>query len=88
MLQMKTKNKNYLISKKGFTLTEMTTALAISTIVVLAIGTILADNQRSFNRLYDKTFSDINLAGIIASRTFETTIRKAKGTTLKLGTTS
>jgi len=82
---MMTKNKKYSISQKGFTLTEMTTALAISSIVVLAIGAILADSQRSFNRMYDKIFSDINSAGIVASKTFETTVRKAKGTTLQLG---
>jgi len=51
--------RHYKNNRKGLTLIELVVAVAISVIVVLTVGTLLASGQRSWNRTYSSAFNQI-----------------------------
>jgi len=61
----------------GFTLTELAITAVICTVVILGIGFVLADNQRGWNRMYDRVYADVVTDGYVARKTFDNIIRKA-----------
>ena len=65
------------ISARGFTLTELITAMAIMIFVILAIGVALVDGQRGWNFMYDRVYSDVVTDGYVARRKFDAVMRKA-----------
>ncbi len=69
--------KKRLTSSRGFTLIELTTAMAIMIFVVLAIGMALVDGQRGWNYMYDRIYSDVVTDGYVARRKFDAVLRKA-----------
>ena len=54
----------------------MITAI-ISVIVVLAIGTAIADGVRGWHTMYNRVNADVVASSFVARRTFDRTIRKA-----------
>jgi hypothetical protein len=69
--------KNRLTASRGFTLTELIITIAISVIVVFAIGVVIVDSQRGWNITYNKIYSDIVTDGYVARKKFDTVMRKA-----------
>lgn len=69
---------------KGFTLIELMVATMIGGIVMFGVAIILADSQRGWNAMYNRTYSDVVTDGHIARRTFDRVIRKASGQSLLL----
>lgn len=69
--------KNRLTASRGFTLTELIIAIAISVIVVFAISVVIVDSQRGWNITYNKIYSDIVTDGYVARKKFDTVMRKA-----------
>jgi hypothetical protein len=65
------------ISRRGFSIIEIVVAAAASIIVIIALGTVLAEGQRSWNRMYDRTFSDVVTDSYVARNRFDAVIRKA-----------
>jgi prepilin-type N-terminal cleavage/methylation domain-containing protein len=70
-------NEGGIAAKKGLTLIELMVAMALSTICVLAVGSVLSDSQKAWNQTYTKANSSIMLDSHLASKAFEATIRKA-----------
>lgn len=64
---------------EGFTIVELMVATIIALIVVLGIGIILLDSQRSFNAMYNRVYSGVVTDGYVARKTFDSAIRKAGG---------
>ena len=62
---------------RGFTLTELITAMAIMIFVVLAIGMALVDGQRGWNYMYNRIYSDVVTDSYVARRKFDAVLRKA-----------
>lgn len=60
----------------GFTLTELVVTMAMSTIVVLTIGIVMADSHRGWSRMYSRVFSDVADAHA-ARRAFDSVCRKS-----------
>lgn len=62
---------------KGLTLVELMVATVLSLIVITGIGIILADSQRGWNAMYNRTYSDVVTDGHVVRRMFDRIIRKA-----------
>ncbi len=69
--------KKRLTASRGFTLIELIIAMAITIIVVLAIGIALVDGQRGWNIQYDRIYSDVVTDGYVARRKFDAVMRRA-----------
>jgi competence protein ComGC len=61
----------------GFTLVEMVVSLLATSVLILATGMFLADNQRAFNDTYDHAYSPVTGDDITARIVFQKTIRQA-----------
>jgi hypothetical protein len=61
----------------GFTLTDTAVSLALVAVLILAMSTFLADNQRAFNKVYAGTFSSVADGALTARAVFQKTIRQA-----------
>ena len=72
-------------NKKGFTLTELTIVIALASVVMLGMGITLVDSQRGWNRMYDRAHEGIASDGDIATRTFESVVRKSSMASEYLG---
>lgn len=77
---VKQKNKK----SKGFTIIELIIAAVVCVIALLGIGFVAADNQRSWSKIYNRINSDVAIDSLVAKKTFEAVIRKAKKDTLLL----
>jgi prepilin-type N-terminal cleavage/methylation domain-containing protein len=64
-------------AQHGFTLIELMIAITASMIVMLGLGIVLADSQKSWHRLYTRAFSDVVGDSNVAGIKFKTIIRKA-----------
>jgi len=69
--------KKKLTSRGGFTLTELVITIMISTIVILAVGVILADSQRGWNTMYNRIYSDVVTDSDVARKAFDAVVREA-----------
>lgn len=78
MLKKRTTNR------KGLTLVELMVAIAIGGIVMFGVAIILADSQRGWNAMYNRTYSDVVTGGHVARRTFDRVIRKASADNIAL----
>ncbi len=72
---------------KGLTLIELVTAIVISTVVVLGLGSVLADNQRGWQMMYNRTYSDVVTDAYTARIAFDSIVRKASSQRYKLDLT-
>jgi prepilin-type N-terminal cleavage/methylation domain-containing protein len=64
-------------AQHGFTLIELMIALTASMIVMLGVGLVLANSQKSWNQLYTRAFSDVAGDSNVAGIKFKDIIRKA-----------
>ncbi len=69
--------KKRLTASRAFTLIELMIAMAITIIVVLAIGIALVDGQRGWKIQYDRIYSDVVTDGYVARRKFDAVMRTA-----------
>ena len=69
--------KNRTVNPKGLTLIELMVAIMLGGIILFGVAVILADSQRGWNVMYNRTYSDIVTDGHVARRTFDRIIRKA-----------
>jgi len=76
--------KKKISTQRGFTLTEMVIAMVLSTIVLLVVGIVLADSQRGWNKMYNRTYCDVVTDGYIARKMFDAVMRRASGERLLL----
>jgi hypothetical protein len=72
-------------SNHGFTLVELMVAVAISMIVIIAIGVVLVDSQRGWQVSYDRIYADVVTDSYVARKKFDAVMRKAGSTTVTLG---
>ena len=63
--------------RRGFTLTEIMVAIAMSTIVIGSIGVVLVDSQRGWHRMYNRVFSDVVTDSYVARKAFDAVVRKS-----------
>lgn len=61
---------------KGITLIETVITAVISVIIVLAVATLMADSQKGYNSVYEKTFSPVSIDATVARKIFSRTIRQ------------
>jgi len=64
-------------NRRGFTLIELMIAVTASMIVMLGLGIVLADSQKSWHHLYTRAFSDIVGDSNVACIKFKAIVRKA-----------
>ncbi len=76
--------KNRTSNRKGLTLVELMVATMLGGIVMFGVAIILVDNQRGWNAMYNRTYSDVVTDGHIARRTFDRVIRKASSDNIAL----
>ena len=63
----------------GLGLIEVVITIVLSSIVVLATGVVLVDNQHGWNQMYNRANSDIVTDSYVARKAFDAVIRKASG---------
>jgi hypothetical protein len=61
----------------GFTITELILAIAVSSILVLTIGTVLVDSQWGWMDSYAKVYGGATSDAMMAKTAFDKVIRKA-----------
>ena len=61
----------------GFTLIELTVAMAAGAILTLCVGILIADNQKNFNQIYRRVNGDATTDGFAARKAFDSICRKA-----------
>lgn len=76
---MKFFNNPAIKGKHAFTLTELMLTIAISFLIFLAAGILLADGSQWFSGNYSKINSQPAIDCIIARKTFERVMRQATG---------
>jgi prepilin-type N-terminal cleavage/methylation domain-containing protein len=64
-------------AQHGFTLIELIIAITASMIVMLGLGLVLANSQKSWHQLYTRAFSDVVGDSNVAGIKFKAIIRKA-----------
>lgn len=62
--------------RSGVTLVELSMVSVISVIVILAVTTLMADSQKGFNRVYNKTNSDLANDDFVVRKMFSSVIRQ------------
>jgi len=65
------------IKRRGVTLLEITVASMIVVIPIMSVGTILAESQRGWHKMYAKVNSDVVSDGYVADRLFNVIVRGA-----------
>ena len=68
---------NRLKKCKGVTLTELMMTLILASIMILALGTVLVENQRGWLKMFSRTFSDVVVDAYVTQNTFSTLVRKS-----------
>ncbi len=63
--------------QKGFTMMEVVSSLAVLSVVILAISSIMADSHSLWGRLHDSVFGQMSNDIISTQRAFNNTCRKA-----------
>ena len=69
--------KKAITNPKGLTIIELIMAMAVTAIVVLGISIILADSQRSWQRMYDDLNAEIITDSYAARIAFDSVVRKS-----------
>ncbi len=70
-------SRKRIATQHGFTLIELMIALTASMIIMLGLGLVLADSQKSWHQLYTRAFSDVVGDSNVAGIKFKTIIRQA-----------
>ena len=76
--QRKMTKKN-IATQNGFTLIELAVAMVIVAFIILGVGFVVADSQRQWGVMYNLAYSDVAADSYVATKTFETVVRKASG---------
>ena len=63
--------------KQGLTLTEMVVAMTIATIVMLGLVGVLADNQKGWQMMYNRAYSDVVTDAYATRKAFDKIVRSA-----------
>lgn len=74
--------------QRGFTLVELVVAMGASTVMLLAVVGVLANNQREFNQTYTRVHGEIVRDAYIARRVFEEVVRKSSTRKCLVGSTN
>ncbi len=72
---------------KGVTILELMITGTVAVIVLLGIGVSLVDNQRGWQRMYNRVYSDVVTGGHVARRMFDNIVRKASAQNVLLDET-
>ena len=69
--------KKKLTTRRGFTLIGLMIAAVLVLIPIFAIGVVLVDNQRGWQAMYNRVYSDVATDSYVAGKVFDATVRKA-----------
>ena len=64
-------------NRRGFTLTEITIAMAMAGVMILSIGTVLVDSHRGWSKMYNRVNNGVAADGYVAIRSFDAVVRKS-----------
>ncbi|MBN1457767.1 MAG: hypothetical protein JW912_07945 [Sedimentisphaerales bacterium] len=81
------KNKR-IQNRKAVTLTELMVTLLLSTVVVLALGSVLADSQKGWVDMYSRAYSDVVTDAYVSQKAFSAIVRKSSIIACELGTSN
>ncbi|MBN2020915.1 MAG: prepilin-type N-terminal cleavage/methylation domain-containing protein [Sedimentisphaerales bacterium] len=82
---MKKKHRYF---RRGLTLLEMVIACTIFVIMTFGVSSVLSSNQRLWNAMYNRTYSDEATSAHLAKKMFDACIRKSSKKELKIDTNS
>lgn len=68
----------------GFTIVELAIAAVASIIVILGLSVVLADSLKGWQKMYDRTFSDVVTGSYVAQKTFDSRVRQASKNNLSI----
>lgn len=64
-------------NNRGFTLIELLVTMIMAVIVVLGIGTVIADSHRGLNKMYNRVFGSVATDCYMARKAFDAVARQA-----------
>ncbi|MBN2269564.1 MAG: hypothetical protein JXN61_03065 [Sedimentisphaerales bacterium] len=65
--------------RAGFTITELMVTVVIAVIVLFAIGVVIADSVRGWQKTYDQVYADVRTDSYVVRAAFDGIVRKAVG---------
>ena len=74
--------------RSGVTLIELSVVMAISIIVILCLGIVLADSEYSWQKMYERANGQVETDTSVAQKTFNAIVRKAVSYNFLLDTDS
>lgn len=69
---------------RGLTLVETAIAGVVFVIVMVGVSSVLADSQRLWNTMYNRTYSNVVIHGHLTKKMFDASMRKASEKTLQI----
>jgi len=63
--------------RPGFTLVELVVTATIMIIVILALGTVIVDSIRGWNKMYARVYADVVTDSYVARNAFDRVVRQA-----------
>ena len=64
----------------GLTIVELSIVIAISSIVILGVGIVLADSAHSWQKMYERANGQVETDTLVAQKTFNAIVRRAVST--------
>jgi len=71
------RTSGFALTRPGLTLIELMVAMVTMLIVILALGTVIVDGIRGWQRTYDRVYADVKTDGYVARNVFDRVVRKA-----------
>ena len=68
----------------AFTLIELIITIVLASIIMLGLGVMMYDNQRGWNKMYNRIYSDIASDGLFTQKTFDAVVRKSSRTNFNI----
>jgi len=85
-IKMLSAMKEKTLKKSGFTLIELMVTVLIASIVLLGIGSVIADATKGYRQMYDRIHGDIVNDAYVARLKFDKVCRMARAGTATVGT--
>jgi len=71
------RTSRFALTRPGFTLIELMVTIAAMLIVILALGTVIADSMRGWHKMYGRVYAGVVTDGYVARNAFDRVVRQA-----------
>ena len=69
--------RNPFYKPSAFTLIELVITVLLASLIMLGLGIMMYDNQRGWNKMYNRLYSEIATDGLVTQKAFDAVVRKS-----------